>query len=351
MAIANLAVTSTFRTWYNTTNEIIDFVNNKVIGDNNSVFGVYTVNKAANTSVNLCNGFFINNASIVVNTAMSIGANVSVSALANVVTITANNLIVQPIQGTVIQTPVTINAAAAFLKNITVTGNLSMTGDFSVVGNSAFTGPTIVRSGGLHVRQILYSQTGATAANTVSTTINDNFSPAGLADAEILNLTPNVNTAITGIAAPSVGARLLHIQNLSDTYYISLYSANTGSQAENRITTPANAVIQIAPGGATTLIYTKTNNNWRVLAPTLVTPSPFAGNVYIYGTLTVAGNSTFISPISVTSASQSYIPYLRTGTFLNDTLATFSASAIFNGTTKMMGRFVLPVGTNLWATA
>jgi hypothetical protein len=302
MSLPNLAESDLFRTWFNLTNSIVDRLNGNVVSDGVEVYGVYKVKKAANSSVNWCDGLTVNSSAIDISTNTTFSANVVVDTTVAIFNMAANTFIVQSVGGSRFDTALVVNAAATFLGNVYANATLSVNGNVSFTGNTRLTGP-LVANGMISTRQIVFATTGAVAANTLASPQYDDFAPTGLAECQILNLTPNINAVLTGLVAPTVlgtsGGRVLHIQNLSDTYKLTLASANLSSSVNNRFKTPADGPVDIPPGGALSLLYTKTNNQWRVLAPQVQSSDQaFGGNVAIGGTLSVASVATFSANVA-----------------------------------------------------
>lgn len=301
MSIALLNTTDTFRTWFNKTNEIVGQLNAGVVSAGATVYGAFTLGAAANTSLLVSNNFLVNSSLILATGNTTLAANVLISSNALVMTIAANTLVLQPAGGTLVNTPLTVNANA-ILASVTANGTWALTGDETITGNVTITGG-LTANGVLNARQVLFNTANAMLAPAaLSNPQYDDYNPAGLTEAQILNLTPNIDTAITGIAAPSnvtTGGRVLYLQNVSGTYKITLPSANTSSGVNNRFKMPNDAPVEILPGGLVVLLYTTAVHQWRVISASAASGQGFnAGNTAITGWLTVsstaalAGNTT-----------------------------------------------------------
>lgn len=297
--ITDLLESNTFRAWKDKTNEIIAQLNNYVISDGATAYGTFVVGAASNTSFNIANSAIINLSSVIVKSALTISANATVNSSANVVNLAPGSLLLQPVSGTTVNSALVVNGTASFLLPLTANANVTIAAGLTqITGNVLITGQTTA-NGALVTRQILYSAANAVCSpSALSNPQYDDFTPTGLAECEILNLTPSIDTVITGLAAPGIasGARILYIQNLSTTYKITLGAANTASAASNRFATPSSVSVEILPGATLTLIWNYDTSRWRVAAPLTTAFSSLAvtGNGSITGTLTVGGNLSVI---------------------------------------------------------
>ena len=73
-------------------------------------------------------------------------------------------------------------------------------------------------------------------------------------------------TGITGIAAPSSGARILTIVNATTDYLLWLENQNTASAAANRLMLPDGHWAPLMPGDTITVMYDGTAARWRVVS-------------------------------------------------------------------------------------
>jgi hypothetical protein len=360
-----IATTDTFRTWFQLTDNIVSLLNTSALVDNVVAFGVFTIGANANTSLAVSNGFFVNTSLILTKTPATLAANVTISANANVFNIASNNVIIQPLQGTTFNSNVVVNSTASFLGPITANSSLSVNGAFSLTGTSTHNGAATFSGGGTAVQQLTFVGNASVVANTMNNPQYNDFNPTGLSGGMILNLTPGIDTVVTGITAPTTvtanGAQVLYLQNLSSTFKITLVSANTSSGANNRFKLPGDLPFDILPGSAATLIWSWSNKEWRTLSTAaLVGPQTFA-NVTVNGTLTVVSTTTLQANCTVpniTVAGGITTNGLSgTGTTNLNILnvagnTAFGALTTYSSTVKYSGssaRFVIPVGANLWA--
>jgi hypothetical protein len=301
MPISALLTTNTFRDWFNKTNEIITKLNSGTLVDGSTANGAFTVNGSF-----VVLSTFSANASLVAltgNTAVS--ANVSANSSCNVCNFACGSLLLQPINGTVVNTSITINAVSQFLQQVTASANLSLTGDFSQIGNAFFTGTLTSNGGAIIARQLLFGSANAIVSPVaIASPQVDDYAPSGLEQAQVLSITPNIDTVLTGIQAPtsvSVGARLLFIQNASASFKVTLASANTSSGVNNRFKTVNDISIDIPPGGGIAMLYSTVNHQWRPTASVSAALAALvvSGNGSIGTALTVSGNTTLSGNVSV----------------------------------------------------
>lgn len=274
LPLVNIVTTDTFRTWYNRTNDIINSLNNEVVAANTTAYGVFTVGGAgvANTSLIVEGILKVNSSLILASGNTTLAANVTATANANVINIVSGALILQPLNGTTVNTAISVNGALSVLKTSSFTANVAVTGEVTVA------------AGNVSVRQLIFASANTILAQSLANPQYDDYNPAGLAEAQILNLTPSIDTVFTGITAPTnvaTGGRVLYIQNLATSFKISIVSGNTSSGASNRFKTPADQTIDILPGMTIGIMYSGTTNQWRPLGS--------AGSSF--STLTVSGNS------------------------------------------------------------
>lgn len=106
--------------------------------------------------------------------------------------------------------------------------------------------------------------TGIVSPAALASGTTANYSPAGLATAETLRLTPNAaNSTISGIAAQASGFQLTLI-NIG-TANIILTANDTGSTAGNRFQLPGPYTI--GPDQSVQLRYDNTTTRWRLVNP------------------------------------------------------------------------------------
>src|SRR4051812_8851068 len=112
LPLTALIETNTFRTWFNRTNEIIASLNTEVIAAGINAYGVFAIAAAANTSLNVANVLFVNTSIIQTTANVTMTANVTITSAANQVNISAKTLLLQSINGTIINSVLTANANA-----------------------------------------------------------------------------------------------------------------------------------------------------------------------------------------------------------------------------------------------
>jgi hypothetical protein len=389
MPITPIVTTNTFRDWFNKTNEIVAALNSSALVDGVVANGAFTVNG----SLLVQNTFKANSTLVWAQGNTKFSANVTVTSNCNVWNFACGTLLIQPLDGTMVNSDITINGAATFQQVTNFGANVFIIADASeLTGNLLLTG-TLTANGPMFAQYIAYAADGALVAPANLTNPQyDDFQPTAGDVAAVWNLTPALETVLTGIVAPTgfiTGSRVLYIQNLSSTYSIGLKSANTSSQVNNRFKTPTDADINIQPGGIVEVVYSTTNHQWRVISSgtTSMPTLNVAGNTVISGTLNVAGNVTFtgswvnvVTILQVTGNSQlgntNVTGWLNVSSTLTvagnanvtgiTTLAgntnhtgnaSFSANVAMSAnvavTAKMSltgsGRLVIPVGSNLWA--
>lgn len=365
LPLSSLATTDTFRTWFQLTDNIVSLLNTSVVGANVVVYGVFTIGANSNTSFSVSNNFLSNSSGILFTGNTTIAANLSITSNANAVIISANNLTISPLNGTLFGSNVVVNASASFLGPVTANASFSVNGATSVTGTLTLVGNLAQSNGGLSIQQLSFLGNNSVCANTLNNPEYDNFNPTGLSGCQILNLTPNINTVITGLQQPpnitGNGAQVLYIQNLSTTFTITIPSANTNSSVGNRFKLPTDETFILYPGQAMFVIWSFTNQEWRPFSGIPpVGPQTFA-NTTINGTLLVTGNVTFQSNVSAANVTSNgtitanNLIVLTSASLTNTTISgntslgantTYSAKLQYSGASA---RLVIPVGTNLWA--
>jgi hypothetical protein len=396
MSIAALVTTNTFRDWFNKTNEIITALNANTMVAGAVATGTFVVNG----SLQVVNTFLANSTVVHLRGNTTFAANVVATANCNVWNFSCAALVIQPTNGTIVNTAITINAFSTFLGQGTFFANLTFNNDITQAGNTLINGALTVNAQPLFVRQVLFSSANAICAPAaLANPQYDDFTDPALAGCSILYLTPNIDTVFTGLTAPvnvPVGGCKKIILNASDTFQLSLASANTSSGINNRFKFPNDITVIVPPGGMIELVWVSTNHQWRAtslsntLIPTLtvlgnttisgrlnVTNVASFGNTTINGWLNVAttlqiagtslltGNATFSGFANIAQTLQvtgisTLTGNVSTGGFANvGATLQVAGNTIINGarcfangqlrcdTTN--GRLVLPVGTNLWA--
>lgn len=308
MSIPNLLDTDTFRTWANLTNQLITALNANVLFTGATTNGAFTVNG----SLQVVNTFLANSSAVRISGNTTFNANALITSC-NVWHFTCDTLLLEPLSGT------TVNSVITFLANVYANAAVSISADVTQSGNLSITG-TETLSGPLITRQVLF---GAANAQLTPATINapqlDDYSPAGLTECQVVNLNTNIDTVITGIAAPTnvaSGARILYLQNISSGFKITLASANNSSLTNNQFKLPNNVNLDVPAGTAIALLYSTTNHQWRPLwsgvqtiTSLIVSGNSALGNTTISGwanllsTMQVAGNAAISGTLAVTGVS------------------------------------------------
>lgn len=359
MPLSNITETSTFRQWYENHNLVVNFLNQSVVSDNTTVYGTFVIGAAANTSLLVANNLLVNSTAVRLSGNTTLAANVTVTSAANTVNFAPGQFLVQPANGTIFNSAITVNSTSLFLSTVAVNAAMTVNSTMGITGNTTVNGTSFLT--GVHSRQVLFTAANSAVANTMADPQYNDFDPTGLADCQLLNLTPTINTVVTGLAAPNItsGSRVLYVQNLATAYKISFPSGNTASLANNRIKTTNDITFDLQPGAAATLIWAHTNKQWRLLSAAAQGGEQSFGNTTITGSLSVSANASFAANVFVSrltaNVSVTTVALTATGT---TTLAgmsasgntTFLANSAFSATTRMNGRLVIPVGTNLYAT-
>src|SRR4051812_39848664 len=162
-----LATSDTFRAWLQITNNIAGLLNANVVAANTVAKGVFTIAADPATSLAVSNTFFVNTTLILTSANTTLAANVTVSANANVFNIAANNLIIQPVNGTTFNSNVVVNSVTSFLGTITANAAVTVNGAVSITGATTVNGAIVFSGGGVALRQLTFTGTGSVAANTL----------------------------------------------------------------------------------------------------------------------------------------------------------------------------------------
>jgi hypothetical protein len=162
---------------------------------------------------------------------------VFVSNNASVVVVSARNFLVKPEFGTLVDTKLTVNAAAKFLNS-------------------------------LAVMSMHYAGANSLVSDVLTQASYHDYTHAGLAQAAVLQLLPTQNVTLLGVDAPKLegtGTRVLIVQNLAAGYTITLGHANTQSSEGNRFTLAGNTSVVIPGSGSVQLVWSTETKDWRVL--------------------------------------------------------------------------------------
>jgi hypothetical protein len=376
MAITHIFTTDTFRIWFNKTNEIIDNLNVAVLGDGVIANGDFT----ANGSLRVIDTFKANSSEVLLSGNTVITANVVVTSNTDLVNFAPLQVVFNPLNGSLFNTDISVNAFSTFLFDVAINANVSIAGDLNALtGNAIFGGTVTINGNPVFLTSILFG--AANAMINVATLTNpqyDDFGPAGLDGAQIVNLTPGIDTVLTGIQEPSAlsaGGRVLYLQNLSASKKVTLAASNTSSGIFNRFKLPGDANYDMLPGTSVSLLYNTDTHQWRPLGSAgttfnslTVNGNSALGNVTISGwtnclsTLQVAGLTALSGNASLAGFANVAGSLQVTGNTTLSANVAVTANGNFTGantaitTLNIMGtancqsRLIVPVGTNLWAT-
>jgi hypothetical protein len=292
MAFVNLTPTSTFTQWYTFTNDIGTLLNDQVLANGVVAFGSFTLDPTGN--INLCNTFYANSASGVVNGNFSVIGVGNTVFFGNNFLVVANTIVLNPVTSILVNTALTVNATAAFLANITAV-NIASSGTISAAALRA-DGNVTANNGTLVARQVSFTTNGAVVNSTFSSNQND-YTTTGLDDAAVWYANPTADVVLTGlqghsaVSAAADGARMLFLQNVSSTKKIVLTPANGSSSAVNQFV--ASGDVTVLPNTTVLLIYTKSTSRWEVVGGSAAGTSGSFTDLTITGALGVGGVATF----------------------------------------------------------
>ena len=302
MAFSNLTSTSTFTQWYEQTNLMTTFLNEQIVANGQVAYGIFTF--GANANVSVCNTVVFAEALLNVNTNVSIGwAQSAVSFLSNTFTVSSNNILLNPITGLTVNSPMTVNATAVFTQNVAAV-NVAVSGTLAA-SLLAVSGNAVFSNGTLTARQVLFTATGATVSATLAAAGYADHDVTGLEDASVYYATPTNNTVISGmqghtaVTSSTDGARVLLFQNLSTTKKVTFSAANSSSTAQHQFETIGNLDVDVLPRQTAFLIYSKAAQRWRVVGGTTAPGGAAAfGNTAITGTFAASGNTTLFANLA-----------------------------------------------------
>jgi hypothetical protein len=283
MPISALLESQTFRDWFNKTNEIITALDDTTLSDGVVANGSFT----ANGSLRVVNTWKANSSLVLHSGPTRLDGNVTITSNANTVIISPERLTVAPLDGSLFNSNVVVNASAVIVGPINANANVDIIG--TLTGTSAlFNGTLTSNAGPFIARQVLLASDNTTINVAWTSTIND-LDTSGLNECAVLQIhdpaiiigpTPAFIT-ITGIKAPtgigSSGTRALIIQNFA-SIPLTLVSGNTSSTAPNRFSLPNTQNIDILPGSSLELVYNVLAARWHVLVP----PSVYTGIVVVW---------------------------------------------------------------------
>lgn len=309
--VNTISTTDSFRTWAAVTNGIVDLINANTVVAGNPAYGTMQIGNSShtNTSLMVTNSMFVNTSVVRVFSNTTFGANVTINATSLLFSVVANATLLQSPGGTFVNgSPLVVNATTTFNGSVSLSATTPLAvGNAATFSSNVTVANNITSSNTFFAKTILFSESGALLANTVSNPQYDNFGPTGISGCMVLHLLPDTqNVTLTGIAAPtnlSVGAKLLFLQNVGGTFKIVIKSENTSSTAANRFKTISDLDVELPPGGSIPLIYTTSTQRWRLLAaPTSsLTTLTLSGAATLGDTLSVAGVATFAANVAFDS--------------------------------------------------
>ena len=137
------------------------------------------------------------------------------------------------------------------------------------------------------------------ALNPATITANqNNYAPAGIADATILRLAGDAARIITGISSTAQMGRVLLVMNIGSTFEITLAHNNSASLEANKMLFSDGADLVLAPNSFALLVYDGTSQKWRGIghrAPSAAVPAAIVlettGTIGTAGTYARAGHS------------------------------------------------------------
>src|SRR3954469_20100164 len=121
MALPLLLTTNTFRDWFNQYNNVVSTLNGTTLAAGIVANGAFTVNG----SLLVQNTFFANASVVQLLGNTTIAANTTATANCNVFNFACGSLLIQPINGTVVNTAITVNAFATFLGQCSFFANVT----------------------------------------------------------------------------------------------------------------------------------------------------------------------------------------------------------------------------------
>jgi UDP-3-O-[3-hydroxymyristoyl] glucosamine N-acyltransferase len=350
MPIIDLLQTQTFRDWFNKTNEVIDKINASVLGDGTIATGVYIINPG---SLEIVNTFFANASVVNLRGNTTLTANAVVSSNCNVWNFACGTLLIQPINGTTVNSSLFVNSIATFNNQVTFSANVTFNGDVTEVGNTVING-NMTATAATFLRNLVFNQPNTIFTATLAAPQVDDYGPDGFQNCAFLVLTPTIDVTLTGMAQPTAfatGGRFLFIQNASNTFSLSLASANTSSGVNNRFKFPGDISMAIPPGAMVQVVYTSTTNQWRAtsvsssLLPsiTVLGNTALNGNTSVGGWLNVAhqlivtGNSALTGNVSVSGFINAASTLQVASNILVGGGSVFTGNAQFGGFANIAG--------------
>jgi microcystin-dependent protein len=296
-----------FRTWMNTTNDLIYTLSANTVTVGGDAIGTFTIGNASSTETSLliCNKVFANLSVFNVSSLASFGANVTVNALASEFRVSSSgDTVLQSSTSTVINSPSLLVTANATLQGITtLSGNVEFTG----------TGKQILIGGG----------TPAGVLSGLKVTSDAEFANAYFTKASFGELTLSgalVLPSLSVTGAETVGTTLT-------------VAGATTLNSTLKVTAAANALSTLGVTGAANVMNALgVSGRILVLSNTTQSSADYAlevqsGNTYFGGRMTVVGNTSFGERVAITGILSGG----ASGTLVVSGNTTFSANITGNG--------------------
>jgi hypothetical protein len=346
------------------------------------------------------NTFFANASVVQMLGNTTIAANTTATANCNVFNFACGSLLIQPINGTIVNTAITMNAFTTFLGQASFFANVTFNAQIFETGNTLINGVLTVNAGSVLTRQVLYGQTGHRGCRHVDQSGIRRLRSGRYSGLHVPEPDPEHRHGADGHSGSHLGGNpWAHSRHSEPQHHVQLTmaSANTSSGANNRFKFPGDLAVTDATGRT---CGTRLQHGDPSMAVDLAIEQPdsgphgarqhqhqrqagchqhriawqhhhqwlaerrqfvaggrhldLTGNTDMAGyanvglTLQVAGVSTLTGNASLGGfANVSGTLQVGGNTTLNGTRC-FANGQLRCDTTN--GRLVLPVGTNLWAT-
>ena len=321
-----------FRTWMNTTNNLIYTLSANTVTVGGNAIGTFTIGNTTSTATSLliCNKVFANLSVFNVSSIASFGANVTVNALASEFRVSSSgNTVLQSSTYTVINSPSLLVTANATLQGITtLSGNVEFTGTGKQIliggGTPAGVLPGLkvtsdAEFSNAYFTTASFGQLSLSGALTLPSLVVTGTETVGntltVAGATTLNSTLSVSAAANTLSTLGIGGAANALSTLGVTGAANVMNALGVS---GKILVLSNNAI----GAADYAVEVQTGNTYfggRVTVAGIVNVSSalnVSGIATVSNTLVVSGNTTFSANITGNGAQ----------------LASLNASAIASGT-------------------
>jgi microcystin-dependent protein len=321
-----------FRTWMNTTNNLIYTLSANTVTVGGNAIGTFTIGNATSTATSLliCDKVFANLSVFNVSSLASFGANVTVNALASEFRVSSSgNTVLQSSTSTVINSP-----------SLLITSNATLQGITTLSGNVEFNGTN---------KQILIA--GGTPAGVLSglkVTSDAEFANAYFTKASFGELTLSgalVLPSLSVTGAETVGTTLTVAGATTLNSTLSVSAATTLSSTLG-VTGAANTLSTLGVSGAANVMNALgVSGKILILSNNSIGAADYAlevqtGNTYFGGRVSVAGivnagsalNVSGIATVSNTLVVSGNTTFSANITGNGAQLASLNASAIASGT-------------------